>query len=370
MKRVLSLIIIFFMFIGNIAYSKKPGIKTPSISSWYAVVMDYESGRVLYEKDCKKVVPMASTTKIMTAIVAIENSSLKEIVTISKKASSVGGSTIGLREGQNLTIEELLYGLMLQSGNDCAIAIAEHVAGSVEKFMVMMNSKAFDIGAFNSHFITPHGLDSDGHFTTAYDLALITRYAMNIELFAEIVSSKDIILDGAMGTRKFHNINKLLWSYDGADGVKTGYTGKAGKCLVSSASHNEKRIICIVLNSSSRWDDSKKLLEFGFKNFDNRIVLNNSDYYKKIPVTMGDKKELSVGFSETLDIPITVEEKDSLSIEISLPNAINAPVYKGMQIGKLILYSNGKEILSVPYKAMDSIDKFDTRSIIDKIFVK
>lgn len=370
MKRVLSLIIIFFMFTGNIAYSKKPNIKTPSISSWYAVVMDCESGRVLFEKDSKKVVPMASTTKIMTAIVAIENSSLKEIATISKKASSVGGSTIGLREGQNLTMEELLYGLMLQSGNDCAIAIAEHIAGSVEKFMMMMNSKAFDIGAFNSHFITPHGLDADGHFTTAYDLALITKYALNIEFFAKIVSSKNVTLNGAMGTRKFNNINKLLWSYDGADGVKTGYTGKAGKCLVSSASHNGKRIICVVLNSPLRWNDSKKLLEYSFKNFENGIMLNNSDYCKKIPVTMGEEKELTVGFSDTLTVPITVEEKDSLSIEISLPDTINAPVYKDMQVGKLILYSNGKEIFSVPYKAMDSIDKSDTRSIINRIFVK
>lgn len=266
MKRILLLVIVFLIISPDPTYSREPDSRKPGINSRYAVVMDFESGRVLFEKNSRNIVPMASTTKIMTAIVALENSLPDEIVTVSKRASSVGGSTIGLKEGQKVTMQELIYGLMLQSGNDCAIAISEHIGGSVEKFIWMMNSKAFNIGAFNTNFVTPHGLDADGHFTTAYELALITRYAFSNEEFKKIVSSKEVVLDGANGIRKFHNINKLLWSYNGADGVKTGYTGKAGKCLVSSASRNGKRIICVVLNSSQRWDDSKKLLEYGFNN--------------------------------------------------------------------------------------------------------
>lgn len=328
----------------------------PVISSRYAIVMDFESGRILYEKNGFSVVPMASTTKIMTAVVALENSNINDIVTISKRAASIGGSTIGLKSGQRLTMEQLLYGLMLRSGNDCAIAIAEHIGGSVESFARMMNSKAFNIGAYNTSFRTPHGLDAEGHFTTVYDLALITRYALSNSDFAKIVSTKDIAFEGIGGNIKFHNINKILWSLEGADGVKTGYTGKAGRCLVSSASRDGRRLICVTLNSPKRWDDSKRLIEYGFSNYQNILTIESRSYDRYIFASRGRRCRVYIEPDAILKIPVTKEEKNNLQISVELPQTLESPIYKGQQVGKLVIYHDNEVLFSIPYRSSENID--------------
>jgi D-alanyl-D-alanine carboxypeptidase (penicillin-binding protein 5/6) len=169
------------------------------------------------------------------------------------------------------------------------------------------------------------------------------------------VGTREITIDGARGATTFHNINKILWSVEGADGVKTGYTGKAGKCLVSSASREGKRVICVVLNSARRWDDSKKLLEFGFKNYDKSITLKSQDYARRITIENSLGKQLSVEFGVDIHIPVSQSESDQLSYKIEIPESVKAPVHKGQQIGKLIILSAGKEIFKVPYKAMSNI---------------
>ena len=220
----------------------------PVINAQSAIVMDFDTGRVIFEKNAYQRRPMASTTKVMTAIIALENGNLDDIVTISRNATSIHGSLMHLHTGEKLPLRDLMYGLLLCSGNDASIAIAEHVGGSVEGFLEMMNNKAKEIGANNTHFTSPHGLDDVGHHSTAYDMALITKYALNIPVFNEIVKTKSI----QVGNRYLNNSNEMLTSYEGADGVKTGYTGRAGRCLITSATRDGRRFISVVLFCDSR----------------------------------------------------------------------------------------------------------------------
>ncbi len=199
--------------------------------------------------------------KILTSLIAIEQDDLNAPVTISKKASSIRGSKVGYKENEVITLKELIFGLMFKSGNDAAIAIAEHIGGSVEGFAEIMNHYARGIGILDSHFESPHGLDSSQHYSSAYDLALLTCKGMDYDLFREVVGSKSISKDKYNFTRDYNNINKILWKIPGANGVKTGYTGQAGKCLVSSVNNNNKDIIIVVLNCPDRWNVTDKIYQ-------------------------------------------------------------------------------------------------------------
>ena len=233
---------------GNISYSynEKSENKNLRVNARCAIALDKESHQVLYEQNAYEIVPMASTTKILTSLIAIEQDDLNAPVTISKKASSIRGSKVGYKENEVITLKELIFGLMFKSGNDAAIAIAEHIGGSVEGFAEIMNHYARGIGILDSHFESPHGLDSSEHYSSAYDLALLTCKGMDYDLFREVVGSKSISKDKYNFTRDYNNINKILWKIPGANGVKTGYTGQAGKCLVSSVNNNNKDIIIVV----------------------------------------------------------------------------------------------------------------------------
>ena len=213
---------------------------------------------------------MASTTKILTCILALENCSLDETISVSKAASNVSGSTLGLKNNTQISMENLLYGLMLRSGNDCAVAIAEHISGSLENFSYLMNSKAFELGLLNSHFVTPHGLDDENHYTTAYDLALLTNYALKNETFKKIVSTKSKIIYLNGYSKEISNTNELLGNLNGVYGVKTGFTFGAGRCLVSAYSNNKLDIIIVVLGAdtkSIRTKDSKNLINYISNNY-------------------------------------------------------------------------------------------------------
>ena len=255
---------------NDLEVSAEP-VEEPAISSRAAVVIDRKTGLVLYEKNSNDVRKMASTTKIMTAIVVLENTTdLSEIVTVSKKAASVGGSFLGLRSNDKISINDLLYGLMLKSGNDTAIALAEAVGGSVEGFAELMNNKAQELGLENTHFVTPHGLDSEEHYTTAYELAKLANYALDNEKFLEIVGTKNYTVTASGRSINVSNGNELLGYFGGVYGVKTGFTNGANRCLVTACKRGDIDVISVVLGADTktiRTKDSINILNYVFKNF-------------------------------------------------------------------------------------------------------
>nr|WP_242866361.1 D-alanyl-D-alanine carboxypeptidase family protein [Clostridium acetireducens] len=315
-----------------------------------AIALDANTLIPLYEKNSDMIVPMASTTKIMTALVAIKYGDLDKKVEISSKASSVRGSTAGYKKGEKITIKELLYGLMLRSGNDAAIALAEGISGSVDEFMKIMNEYAISIGILNSHFESPHGLDSENHYSTAYDLAVATAKAKENILFNEIVSAKDVDGDSYGFTRSYHNINKILWQIPESNGVKTGYTGKAGKCLVSSINHNGRDIIIVVLNSTPRWKETKKIYDYVLKNYEYKKFFSKEEIIDK--VNLG-KQTLNIKCNE--DVIIPVSSKNEYKVEINKPKSIDFSVNKNDKIGMINIYCNHKKIYSNKLNAANSI---------------
>lgn len=250
-------------------YSDRAPALSAAVSARSAVLIDASSGAVLFEKNSSERLPMASTTKIMTALVILEKMQLDEVVSVPKEATLVEGSSIYLRENEEITVETLLYGLLLESGNDAAHTLAVACSGSIEAFANEMNKKATGLGLQNTCFKNPHGLTAEGHYTTAYELARITAEAMKNPVFCKIVSTQKMLapsLDGEL-TRLFLNHNKLLKYYDGAVGVKTGYTEAAGRCLVSAAEKTGFRFIAVTLNDRDDWDDHCNMLNFAFENF-------------------------------------------------------------------------------------------------------
>ncbi|GAS82733.1 D-alanyl-D-alanine carboxypeptidase family protein [Paenibacillus amylolyticus] len=244
-------------------------IQGPSTHAQSAALIDVTSGRILYSKDGDKELRIASLTKIMTAIVAIEHSKLDEKVKVTPSAFAKEGSSLYLKLGEEMTLENMLYGLMLRSGNDAASAIAEHVGGSEDGFVLLMNKKAEQIGLTHSHFMNPHGLDAEGHYSTANDLARLTAYALHNPVFKRIVATEDKSAPNPNESWEYswHNKNKMLRMYEGADGVKTGYTKKAFRCLVSSATRNGQQLAAVTLNDGNDWNDHARMLDFGFEYF-------------------------------------------------------------------------------------------------------
>ena len=362
MKKIFSLFIILSILLYPIQIEAKNNY-SPDISAKAAIVIDQDTGRILFEKNINKKLPMASTTKIMTLLLAIEKGNLKDIVTVSQKACSVGGSSIWLSPGEKIDLESLLYGLMLNSGNDAAVAIAEHIGGNLDNFIKMMNEKAKQIGALNTNFVTPSGLDIgiDNHYTTAYDLALITKYAFQYPLFSKIVSTKEktIPWEGKEWNRYLRNKNKLLWIYEGADGVKTGYTNKAGRCLVSSATRNGYRFIAVVLNSNPMWEDSMKILDYCFSNYKPYEVLKKEEFIKIIPVRNGKQDNVEIVTLNGCTVPIKNEEINDIHIDVSLPEYVTAPINENEIVGKITIKIGDKKICEVPCKVNNKVEAKD-----------
>ncbi|AGB18952.1 D-alanyl-D-alanine carboxypeptidase family protein [Thermoanaerobacterium thermosaccharolyticum] len=363
MKKTLLFLLIFTFLMTPINVNAE-NIKPPQIAAKAAIVMDQKSGRVLYEKNINEKLPMASTTKIMTLLLALEYGNLNDIVIVSKRAASVGGSSIWLAPGEKLSLIDLLYGLMLNSGNDAATAIAEHIGGSVEKFAEMMNKKAKDIGAYNTNFVTPSGLDIgiNDHYTTAYDLALITRYAFNnYSKFAEIVSTKEktIPWSGRDYDRYLRNKNKMLWQYEGGDGVKTGFTNKAGRCLVASATRDGHRLISVVLNSGPMWEDSQKILDYSFEKYKPLKIVSKCQVLKTISVINGKEKYLPLQYNDDFTLPVSKEEILNIKVEYNIPKSIKAPIGIGEKVGIAKVLLNDKQIVTIDVVAGKTIDERD-----------
>ena len=300
-------------------------------------VMEAGSKRVLYSKNNQQKLPMASTTKIMTAITAIENA--KDFDTrfeISPKAVGVSGTSIYLRKGETLSLRELLYGLMLVSGNDASVAIGEHVGGNVKNFIDLMNKTALKIGAKNSHFDNTHGLDSPTHYTTAYDLALITSYALANPIFKEIVSTKNIRIESGEGkTRYLKNKNRLLNSFTGCNGVKTGFTDDAGRCLVSSAERNGMTLVSVVLNCGPMFEECSSLMERGFSEYKLFDLAYDYQLPKTIKVENGREEEVEIYTKGHYFYPLRDDELNKINYKYNLTSSIEAPLKADTEIGEV-----------------------------------
>jgi D-alanyl-D-alanine carboxypeptidase (penicillin-binding protein 5/6) len=364
LKICILLIIILFSY-NNIVYANT----LPDISSDSAIVIEQKTGRILYSKNIDEKRPMASTTKIMTAIVAIENGDMGDVVKISKKASGIGGSSIWLEENEKLTLEELLYGLMLRSGNDAAYAIGEHIGnGEIQNFIDMMNKKAKELNALNTSFANPHGLDHDEHYTTAHDLAKISAFGMGNDLFKTIVSTKKktISWSSSEWNRSLNNKNKMLWNYEGGNGIKTGYTSKAGKCLVSSAIQNDMQLISVVLHSNDIWSDSKTILDYVFNTYRPFSIVKKDEYIKSIQVINGTKEIISTYSVDNIVIPLSEGEEGSVKVQLSIPDNIEAPIQKEQLIGNLDVFVGDEKIDSTEIYVKESIAERAPNTMLKK----
>jgi len=334
----------------------------PILSAQGAILMDAKTGQVLYDRNMNKKLAPASTTKIMTAILAIESGRLDETTRVSAHAAATAGSSLNLYPGQIITLRELVTGLLLRSGNDAAVAIAEHLSGSVDAFVEIMNKKAISIGAVHTHFRNPHGLSAPNHLSTAFDLASIARYALLNPTFSQIVSTKETNIEwldrkGKNQDRNLRNTNKLLWMLPDADGVKTGTTNIAGPCLVSSATRDNQRLIAVVLHDHSRWYDSMQLLKYGFDHYDLYEYAEDGTVITALPVENGMTNMVDTLVAGVGSLVVTTTDYPAVSVEVDLPEKIKAPVYQGQKIGEIVFYVQDKAVKTVDLVAGSAIEE-------------
>lgn len=312
------------------------------ISAHSAILIDARTGRVMFSKSPDERLAMASTTKIITATAALEseNFDIDRTIEISERAAGVEGSSMYLQKGEKISMRNLLYGLMLSSGNDAAVAIAEAVSGDEAAFVELMNKKVGEIGADNTHLSNPNGLPNDEHYSTARDMAKITAYALKNPTFAEIVSAKTRRIDdsGAAYPRVIKNHNRLLSMYDGCIGVKTGFTKAAGRCLVSAARRDDMTLVCVTLNAPDDWNDHQNLLDYGFENYKMTTVIGTGIPLCRTEVIGSDGKSVAVVPTEDIKYPIS--QTDKSSTEISIYPEISAPLKKGEKIGEITVVIN------------------------------
>ena len=372
MKKTVSIILSFilmFSFSLNIQAKEQPEVKALG-----AVLMDMDTGRILWGKNENEPLAMASTTKIMTAIIAIESGRLDETITVSKRAQSAPEVKMGIKEGEKYTLKDLLYAMMLSSYNDTAVAISEYLGGSVENFCETITEKAKDLGCTDTVFKTPNGLDLENHHSTAKDMAIITAYALKNDIFREVIKTPAYTVKG---TRTFDVTNKdrLLTEYEGAIGVKTGFTGKAGHCFVGAAQRNGMTLISVVLGSGwgttgkeQKWIDTKNILNYGFQNFSNVDIVKSGDFTGNVPVTMSKSDFIPTEMCESISLPLNDEEKENIMINIILPDSIEAPIKKDTIIGKAEIIINGKKEKEVNIKTSESAQRNDIYNSSKKIF--
>jgi len=312
--------------------------ETPKVSAASAILMEASTGRVLWEKDAHTPRLIASTTKLMTALVAVEHTpDLQKTVTV-KHSHMAEGSSMYLRPGEEITLEALLYGLLLVSGNDAALALAEGCAGSVETFVGWMNEKAQELGMTDSRFANPNGLDAEGHGSSAYDLALLGREVLKNDVLAGMVGAKSVHIAG----RSLRNHNKLLWRCEGCVGLKTGYTEAAGRTLVSAAVREGMTLVCVTLKAPDDWNDHQTLYNYGFSGWRMYPLTRAGKVLALLPTTGGIIPAVEAATGEVVAYPLTREERPTARLE--LPERLDAPVRKGARVGELQFYLNGEAI--------------------------
>lgn len=313
----------------------------PHVSASHAILMDANTGTVLYEKDCDSASLIASTTKIMTGCIICEQCDLRERIAVSKEATGIEGSSMYLKPGEVLSVKDLLHGMLLQSGNDAAVALAIHCSGNVKAFVEQMNSKAKQLGLTATHFANPNGLDDEDNYGSARDLATLTAYALKNPDFAKIVATKSY----KVGERYLTNHNKLLWNYEGAIGVKTGYTMAAGRILVSAAKKNGRTLICVTINAPNDWNDHSKLLDYGFSQYTMTKLAEKGTRLCDVPIASDTADYVSLIAQEDVSFPMLKGE--TVRIGFRENTMILAPFLKGDTAGTAILYLGDKEISSV-----------------------
>ena len=306
-----------------------------------AILVDADSGRVLYEQNADERMLIASITKIMTAVVALENGKTTDTYTVTAE-DMAEGSSMYLAVGETLTLEELLYGLMLSSGNDAALSVAHCVSGTVEDFVAEMNAKAEELGMHNTSFANPNGLDHENHYSTAWDMAVLTAYALQNAAFARIVSTKSITI----GTRTLTNHNKLLSQYEGCIGVKTGYTKAAGRTLVSAARRDGQTLVAVTLSDGNDWQDHASLLDYGFAAYPDTEVLSAGEAVCAIPVKGATTAAVNLAAGASLWYPLASGE--AVSFTVDAPSAVTAPLPAGTVVGSVTASLDGAVIGEVP----------------------
>ena len=339
-------------------------VRVHAISAEKAIVLDAVSGRILYEKNGDQRSLIASTTKIMTALLICEQCNVLDRMRIPKEAVGIEGSSMYLREGEVLTLQELLYGLMLSSGNDAAVALAIYCGGTVEGFVERMNDKARSLGLTGTHFENPNGLDGQHHYSTARDLAVLAAYAMENPVFYQTVSTKSV----KVGERYLRNHNKLLWQVEGADGVKTGYTKAAGRILVSSATRNDRRIIAVTLNDPCDWQDHACLLEEGFARYRLQPVVRAGDRVDTMEVAGGEQRQVEILAAEDFSYYLAHGEMPQLMRPGT--GFAYAPIAEGAHAGYVYVLLQGKAVGKVKVVYGQTIEQQpeEEKTLLEKLF--
>ena len=378
MKKKFGISLLITLLLSSSLYaSEVPG----TIYSKGSVLIDKDSKRVLYEKNAHEKMAMASTTKIMTCIVAIESGKLDEIVTVSGKAARAPKVKLNLKTGEKQKLGDLLYSLMLESHNDTAVAIAEHVGGSVEEFCAMMTEKAKAIGAENTCFETPNGLDGQAHYSTPYDMALIAAYALDNPEFVKIINTPQIEIPTTQleGSKKHALINKnrFLSQYEGAEGVKTGYTSKAGHCFVGAVKKEDMELIGVALGAgwdskgkSRKYTDVIKLMNYGYNNYKKYKVLDKGEEKGSVKVTNGKVEDVILYVNETVILPLTEYEKETIELKKTVTDELQAPIDENQVVGKVEVICDGKVLKKVDLLAGQKVDKANLLDKLKRFFQK
>ena len=321
-----------------------------AVSASSAVLVEAESGRILYEHNSDEERLIASITKIMTALVALEHGDVNKTYTVTVE-DMAEGSSMYLTPGEKLTLEELLYGLMLVSGNDAALAVAHCVSGDLDSFVSLMNGTARSLGMDHSSFVNPNGLDAEGHYSSAYDMAILASYALDNEMFRRIVSTSSITI----GDRYLKNHNKLLGICEGCIGVKTGFTKAAGRTLVTAAQRQGMTLVCVTLNDGNDWNDHAELFDYGFSAYSLNTSIVCGQILADVPVLRGTSGVLKVAACRDLAYPL--KEGENLFVQVKLPASVIAPVIPGQKIGSISAFLDGVEVMSVDLVAVDAVDR-------------
>ena len=368
MKRFSALFFCFILLFNIAVLAEEPKVNAIS-----AVIVDGDTGRILWGKNENKPMAMASTTKIMTALVALENSDIKKETTVSKNATLASPVKMHLAVGEKMTIEQLLYAMMLQSYNDSAVAVAEAVGGSVEKFCTMMNEKAKEIGCSDTVFETPNGLDKGNHHSTAEDMSKIGVYALKNQNLMKIMNTRDYTFKSSKTTYSFVNKDRLLSEYEGAIGMKTGFTGKAGHCFVGAANRGDVTLVSVVLASgwgtagkSRKWIDTKALLNYGFNNYKKYSIINGSEKMN-ISIDKAEKEIAELKYEDSVDLLLSENEKANLKIENELPENITAPINYGDSVGIGKIYTGNTLLKTVKIISAENIEKIGVEYNIKKL---
>ncbi len=352
-KRIIAVLSVFVAAMVSQITAAYVWAEPSGLSAASAILIEAETGTVLYEKNPDVKRAMASTTKIMTAILTIEAGDLDSEFVVDSYAIMVEGTSMGLREGDRVSRRDLLYGILLPSGNDAANAAAVSVGGSIGGFVEMMNAKAEELGLSSTHFVTPSGLDADGHYTTAHDLAMLTAYAMKNETFCEIVacSSAEVEFGNPPYMRTLYNSNKMLHRYEGAVGVKTGFTDNARRCLVSAAERDGTTLIAVTLNAGDDWNDHTKMLDYGFTQV-HCYPLELSCSERVAVAGTGVSVEV---YAEPDDISLLPAQREQLTRRVLLPKFVYGSVGQGDELGKIEFSLDGKVVKTCPLYASGSV---------------